>query len=91
MMVNVSAILFVTEYQFINIVIELNVKNVVLPPTEPVTDIVQIMSLAVQSKDVEVTLYGITAWEPAVSYQMQLQFIKIEGFIENSYGHALKI
>ena len=40
MMVNVSAILFVTEYQFINIVIELNVKNVVLPPTEPVTDIV---------------------------------------------------
>ena len=40
MMVNVSAILFVTEYQFINIVIELNVKNVVLPPTEPVNDIV---------------------------------------------------
>ena len=38
--VNVSAILFVPEYQFTNIVIELNDKNVVLPPTEPVTDIV---------------------------------------------------
>ena len=38
--VNVSAILFVAEYQFTNIDIESNVKNVVLPPTEPVTDIV---------------------------------------------------
>ena len=38
--VNVSAILFIVEYQFTNIVIELNVMKVVLPPNEPVTDIV---------------------------------------------------
>ena len=38
--VNVSATLFVAEYQFNNIDIESNVKNVVLPPNEPVTDIV---------------------------------------------------
>ena len=38
--VNVSAILFIVEYQFTNIVIELNVTKVVLPPTEPVIDIV---------------------------------------------------
>ena len=38
--VNVSAILFVAEYQFTNIVIELNVTKVVLPPIEPVIEIV---------------------------------------------------
>ena len=38
--VNVSAILFIVEYQFTNIVIELNMMKVVLPPNDPVTDIV---------------------------------------------------
>ena len=38
--VNVSAILFIEEYQFTNIVIELNVTKVVLPPIEPVIEIV---------------------------------------------------
>ena len=38
--VNVSAILFVAEYQFINISVELNFMNVVLPPADAVTDIV---------------------------------------------------
>ena len=38
--VNVSAILFIAEYQFTNIVIELNVTKVVLPPNDPVTEIV---------------------------------------------------
>ena len=37
---NVSAILFVTEYQFINIVTESNYMKVVFPPSELVTDIV---------------------------------------------------
>ena len=40
MTVNVSAILFIVEYQFTNIVIELNVTKVVLPPNDPVTEIV---------------------------------------------------
>ena len=38
--VNVSPILFIAEYQFTNIEIELNVMKVVSPPSELVTDIV---------------------------------------------------
>ena len=38
--VNVSATLIKLSNQFTNIVIELKLINVVLPPTEPVTDIV---------------------------------------------------
>ena len=37
--VNVSATLIKLSNQFTNIVTELKVINVVLPPTEPVTDI----------------------------------------------------
>ena len=38
--VNVSATLFVAEYQLNNIETELKLRNVVLPPADPVTDIV---------------------------------------------------
>ena len=38
--VNVSATLIKLSNQFTNIETELNVMNVVLPPSEPVTDIV---------------------------------------------------
>ena len=38
--VNVSASLTILSNQLINIEVELNVMNDVLPPTEPVTDIV---------------------------------------------------
>ena len=38
--VNVSATLFVAEYQLNNIETELKLMNVALPPADPVTDIV---------------------------------------------------
>ena len=37
---NVSATLFVAEYQLNNIETELKLKNVVIPPADPVTEIV---------------------------------------------------
>ena len=68
--VNVSATLIKLLNQFTNIVTELRLIKVVLPPTEPVTDIVQIMSLAQQSGDVDVKVNGVTAWEPAAANQV---------------------
>ena len=54
--VNVSATLIVLSNQLTNIVTELNVKNVVLPETDPVATIVLTISIYVQIDNVEVTV-----------------------------------
>ena len=63
--VNVSATLFKLSNQLINIEIELNVTNVVLPSSELETDIVYEISIAVQTDNVEVTLNCGIMYEPA--------------------------
>ena len=62
--VKVSATLLVLSYQFIDIVIELKDKNVVLPPTDPVADIVYTISLSVQFDNVDVILNEGITYEP---------------------------
>ena len=68
--VNVSAALFIAEYQLISIEIESKVIKLVLPPRDPVTVIVYRISLAVQSGDKEVTVNGFKICEPAAPNQV---------------------
>ena len=62
--VNVSAALIKFSNQFTNMLVELNVKNVVAPPDDPVTDIVYTISLAVQIDNVDVKEYVGIMYEP---------------------------
>ena len=62
--VNVSATLFMLSNQFINIVIELKVIKLVLPPAEAKMDIVQTISVVVQIDSVEATMNAGILYEP---------------------------
>ena len=63
--VKFSEALFIIENQLIIIEIESKFKNVVLPETDPVTDNVYTISLAVQIKSVDDTVGIGIAYEPA--------------------------
>ena len=68
--VKFSEALLVIEYQLIIIEIELKLKNVVLPESDPVTDIVYTISLAVHIESVVDTVDAGKAYEPAACVQI---------------------